>query len=334
MQLFKNNARSTLAASLATGATTITVATGEGARFPVISNGNFFLATIEDATTVEIVKVTGRATDTMTIERQQEGTTSPATFASGAVVSLRLTAAVVETMINHVNGPDGVHAAGAVTVTPTGNLAADTVQGALVELQGDIDAHGADTDAAHAASAIANTPSGNLAATNVQAALNELQADVDTRALSAFTPTGGIAADTVHGAIAELDTDKEPANANLAKLNVAQTWTAQQTPKSGVLTDGGSITWDCDTNGQIVKVTLGGIRTMAAPSNVAENAVYVLRVHQDATGNRSLYWNSAYKFELGIDPAVTSTANAVDIFTFIGGASNVMYCVGQAYKVS
>lgn len=39
------------------------------------------------------------------------------------------------------------------------------------------------TTGAHAASAISNTPSGNLAAIDVQGALNELQSDIDTRAL-------------------------------------------------------------------------------------------------------------------------------------------------------
>jgi|GEM_PF-5679019 len=44
--------------------------------------------------------------------------------------------------------------------------------------------HIADTTDAHAGTALTNTPSGNLAATTVQGALNELQTDVDTRATS------------------------------------------------------------------------------------------------------------------------------------------------------
>lgn len=44
-------------------------------------------------------------------------------------------------------------------------------------------AHLTDTTDAHAGSAITNTPSGNLAATTVQGALDELQSDVDNRAL-------------------------------------------------------------------------------------------------------------------------------------------------------
>jgi hypothetical protein len=49
--------------------------------------------------------------------------------------------------------------------------------------------HIADAVAAHAGSAIANTPSGNLAATDVQGALDELQTDVDTRALGSDLTT-------------------------------------------------------------------------------------------------------------------------------------------------
>lgn len=49
--------------------------------------------------------------------------------------------------------------------------------------QSTIDAHIADTVDAHDASAISSVPAGNLVATDVQGALNELQTDVDTRAL-------------------------------------------------------------------------------------------------------------------------------------------------------
>lgn len=49
----------------------------------------------------------------------------------------------------------------------------------------DLQAHISDTTDAHAGSAITNTPSGNLAASTVQGALNELQTDVDTRLVKA-----------------------------------------------------------------------------------------------------------------------------------------------------
>lgn len=59
--------------------------------------------------------------------------------------------------------------------------------------------HIADPTDAHAASAITNTPSGNLTATDVQGALNELQTDVDTRATSADLTAHTSASAGVHG---------------------------------------------------------------------------------------------------------------------------------------
>ena len=62
-------------------------------------------------------------------------------------------------------------------------LTATDVKAALDEIDGNLDAHLVDAVDAHDASAISNTPSGNLAATDLQGAVNELQSDIDTRAL-------------------------------------------------------------------------------------------------------------------------------------------------------
>jgi len=78
---FTNNAETTLGSALSPTATTITVATGAGAKFPTLSAGQFFTATLwaSGSTTGvpnEIVKVTARSGDTMTVVRAQEGTTA------------------------------------------------------------------------------------------------------------------------------------------------------------------------------------------------------------------------------------------------------------------
>ena len=66
--------------------------------------------------------------------------------------------------------------------------ASQAAQDAADASQTAIDDHIADATGAHAASAISNTAAGNLVDTDVQGALNELQTDVDTRALdSALT---------------------------------------------------------------------------------------------------------------------------------------------------
>jgi hypothetical protein len=113
-----------------------------------------------------------------------------------------------------------------------------------------------------------------------------------------------------------------------AKLDVAQVWTAQQTAKNGSLTDGTTIDWNGAANGQVVAVTLGGNRTMNAPTNIVQYAMYILRVSQDGTGSRTLAFNAAYKFGTAGAPTLTTTASKVDILGFIGGAGNTLEYTG------
>lgn len=88
-----NNANATLAASINSSATSITVTSGQGARFPTLSAGDYFYATLIDVSNnLEIVKVTARSTDVLTIVRAQESTTARA-YSTGDRIELRLTAA-------------------------------------------------------------------------------------------------------------------------------------------------------------------------------------------------------------------------------------------------
>lgn len=89
-----NNAVATLAASITDIATSCTVASGAGAKFPALSAGDYFWATLVDSSgNIEIVKVTARATDTMTIVRGQD-TTTARSFPSGSKFELRVAAAL------------------------------------------------------------------------------------------------------------------------------------------------------------------------------------------------------------------------------------------------
>jgi hypothetical protein len=87
-----NNANATLAASITSSATSITVTSGQGARFPTLSAGDYFYATLIDVSNnLEIVKVTARSTDVLTVTRAQESTTARA-YSTGDRIELRLTA--------------------------------------------------------------------------------------------------------------------------------------------------------------------------------------------------------------------------------------------------
>ena len=95
-QLFANNAASELASAVASGAVSLTLKTGDGAKFPAPAGGDFFLVTLyqkvgQDEVNHEIVKCTARAGDVLTVVRAQEVTTARA-FSADDPVELRLTA--------------------------------------------------------------------------------------------------------------------------------------------------------------------------------------------------------------------------------------------------
>jgi len=83
------------------------------------------------------------------------------------------------------------------------------------------------------------------------------------------------------------------------------------------LTDATSVVPDLNTS-NVFAVTLAGNRTLAAPTNTSTNigATGHIFVIQDATGNRTLSYNTAYQFPDGTVPTLTSTSAAVDILFY------------------
>ena len=99
------------------------------------------------------------------------------------------------------------------------------------------------------------------------------------------------------------------------------TTTDRSNALSQTLTDGATINWDTSL-GRVATVTLGGNRTVAAPTNLRVGT-YILYVIQDATGSRTLTWNSAFKWTAAIAPPLTTTANARDVFSFVSDGTNL-----------
>jgi hypothetical protein len=96
------------------------------------------------------------------------------------------------------------------------------------------------------------------------------------------------------------------------------------------LTDGGTINWNVRLGN--AQVTLGGNRTLAAPTNLVAGMTYTLMVIQDGTGSRTLTWNSAYKFAGGTAPTLSTGTGKVDIFEFYTNGTN-LYCTSQQIDV-
>lgn len=93
--VLKNNAASTITTTISASDVGLAVAAGAGSLFPALGAGDYFYATlVSSGGTYEVVKVTARVGDTMTVVRAQEGTTAQS-FASGSRIELRVTAAAV-----------------------------------------------------------------------------------------------------------------------------------------------------------------------------------------------------------------------------------------------
>jgi hypothetical protein len=113
---FSNNGHSTLASSISSSDTSVTVASGHGSRFPSLTGSEYFFATLIDSSNnLEIVKVTARSSDVLTVTRAQESTTARA-YGIGDRIELRATAAglnaiYTEAVADAIPGTDTITAA-------------------------------------------------------------------------------------------------------------------------------------------------------------------------------------------------------------------------------
>lgn len=104
-------------------------------------------------------------------------------------------------------------------------------------------------------------------------------------------------------------------DADTAKTDVAQTFTAGQRGEITALTDGATITADfADSNH--FSVTLGGNRTLANPTNLTAGQSGCIWITQDGTGSRTLAYGSYWDFTGGTAPTLTTTASAVDCLVY------------------
>jgi phage FluMu protein gp41 len=84
------------------------------------------------------------------------------------------------------------------------------------------------------------------------------------------------------------------------------------------LTDGATIALDA-INGPRFKVTIAGARQLLNPTNPQGNGqLIIIRVKQDATGNRTLTYDTKYRFSTDLpSPILSTAANKIDYLGFI-----------------
>lgn len=89
------------------------------------------------------------------------------------------------------------------------------------------------------------------------------------------------------------------------------------------LTDAASIATDCSL-GCVFKVTLGGNRTLANPTNVAAGATYTWNIVQDGTGSRTLALGANFYRAAGDTWAASTLAGAVDVISAVALDSSTL----------
>lgn len=109
------------------------------------------------------------------------------------------------------------------------------------------------------------------------------------------------------------------------------TFSAWVSPVAQTLTDGATVSWNVE-NGALGALTLAGNRTMAAPTNLRNGEAYALIINQDATGSRTLTWNSVFKWPGGVAPVLSTAANSKDILSFLSDGTNLYGVLQKAFS--
>ena len=116
-QLFSNNASSQLLSGISNVATSLQLAANDGNKFPTITGGDFFLITVYKTSggiesSWEIMKVTARSGDVLTVQRAVEtinGSATAYSFAKDDVVHMRHTAGMATSIESHKNDTSNPH---------------------------------------------------------------------------------------------------------------------------------------------------------------------------------------------------------------------------------
>ena len=279
---FANNAYSTLASGITDSATSITRTTGEGARFPTPTGGDYFLATLIDASNnLEIVKCTTRSTDVLTVVRAQESTTGRA-YATGDRIELRITAGVLEALY------DDTTVGGATGVDFNDNVKARFGTGNDLEIY---------HDASH--SYITDGGTGNLK-------IGGSQVDIlgTSETMATFVDDGAVT--LYHNNVAKVATTANGATITGTALATTDTDTSNT----------GTVDLDFAAKQNFVLTLTGNITSLTASNEQVGQSGFIAFI-QDGTGSRTVSLHGDYETAATAGLTLTATAAAVDLVPYV-----------------
>lgn len=318
-QKFGNNLKnqlsiSTVPGSMSSSATSFTLTAGGGNNWPTPTAGDYMLVTLYEINgsaqeiNHEIVKVTTRVGDVFTISARDFETMNGGSGRSypdvvgnnptGLVyAALRYTAYAAQ---NTLNKDDNLASVGSAATART-NLG--------VAIGSNVQAWDADLD---------------WVAANITAAGKAILDDADA---AAQRTTLGLA----------IGTDVQAYDVDTVKKDVANTFTATQTPDNGTGSVSTTSTYTFDGADQIREITLTNAITVTfgAPTGITQYAMYKFILKAGDTSARSFAWNAAYKFPSATPPlsSGTTTNGSFDVISFIGGAGNTLVYDGSVADV-
>jgi len=118
-------------------------------------------------------------------------------------------------------------------------------------------------------------------------------------------------------------------DADTAKTDVAQTYSAGQRGTITALTDGATITPDLAASNNF-SVTLAGSRTLANPTNIVAGQSGSVFITQDGTGSRTLAFGSYWDFAGGTAPTLSTAASSVDRIDYVVRSATSIHAVFTA----
>lgn len=298
----QNNAISRLATGIGPSDTLISITPGDGAKFPTLGDGDWCPLTLLKADgSLEIVRCTARTSDTLTIERAQEGTSAQA-FEVNDRVELRITAATLNYFWSPSNQGSG------------SGLDADTLDGRDAAVSAVPDTLVA-RDAQGGAS-FKDIEAEDVEADHVEA--NTVDADV-------ITATDKFVGD-VEGKADEAETAK---NLDGGTVNATTVKSAAYTEKQVTVPSSGPDAYKIDlTKGNHFRVVVSGtapISLNGAPESTDEIISFTLEV---VNGGSAVIWPANTLWSEGEAPDLTTTGTDVIGFKLRGGSGTNKLLMG------